>query len=233
MKKFFITGGNGALGRVLVQHLSKSHTVYAPSSTECNILDLKQLTNTISKFSPHYIIHLAAFVDTFGCEQDVEKAIDVNIIGTINMVKASSLISSKFTYISSEYVFWGSKGNYTTKDKLDPINVYGKTKASSEYIVSILQNYQIIRVPFIKETYPKVFIDQYYSRYFLDEVAPQIEFNILNNQNNIVHISPERKSLYKTYVDKGFNPTPIKTPKSYRNIIPKDTSLINNSLKNE
>ena len=94
MKKFFITGGSGALGKVLVQHLSKSHTVYAPSSVECNIEDLEKLTNTISEFSPHYIIHLAAFVDTFGCEQDIEKAINVNVIGTINMVKASSLISS-------------------------------------------------------------------------------------------------------------------------------------------
>jgi dTDP-4-dehydrorhamnose reductase len=230
MKRFFITGGSGALGKVLVNHLSKSHTVLAPTSKECNILNLDHLKTTINSFTPDVILHLAAFVDTFGCENDIEKAINTNIIGTINVVKSTPPLC-KVIYISSEYVFRGDKGNYTVQDKLNPINVYGKTKASSEYIVSILDNYQIIRVPFIKEVYPKVFTDQYCSRYFLDEVAPQIEFNILHNNNNIIHISPERKSLYQTYIDKGFTPTPIKTPLNYQKLIPRDTSLINNSLK--
>ena len=43
-----------------------------------------------------------------------------------------------------------------------------KPNTASEYIVSILLDYQIIRVPFIRQVYPKVFINQYCSRYFLD-----------------------------------------------------------------
>lgn len=230
MKKIFITGGNGALGKKLVNYVSPNYEVLSPTSDECNILDLNKLTNTIKNFNPDIVIHLAAFVDTFGCEKDVEKAIDINIIGTINIVKACLNINCKFIYLSSEYVFSGEKGNYTIDDKPDPINVYGKTKSSAEYIVSILPQYQIIRAPFIRTTYPKVFINQYCSRYFLDEVVEKIVYNILNNPKNLIHISSERMSLYELYLKKGLKVEPILIPQNQETIIPKDTSLINNSI---
>lgn len=230
MKNIFITGGHGALGKVLTQHLSKFYNVCSLPSAECDITNYTQLKNAINTFNPDVVIHLAAFVDTFGCEQNKHKAIDVNIGGTINLTKILLSTQCKLVYISSEYVFKGDKGNYSVNDKLDPINVYGKTKASAEYIVSILNSYQIIRIPFIKELYPLVFTDQYCSRYFLDDVPSLIEFNILNNPNNLIHISPPRKSLYQTYIDKGHKPKPITTPLEYQKVIPRDTSLINNSI---
>ena len=230
MKKIFITGGNGVLGKKLINHLLPNYKVLSPSSKDCNILNLNDLTNLINQFQPDVVIHLAAFVDTFGCEDNIEKAIDVNVIGTLNIVKACLNINCKFVYISSEYVFSGNKGNYTVEDRLDPINVYGKTKSSAEYITSILPNYQIIRAPFIKKTYPKAFSDQYCSRYFLDEVIEKITYNIFNNSQNLVHISSERMSLYNLYVKNGIQVESTTIPTHQSKIIPKDTSLINNSI---
>lgn len=233
MIKVFITGGSGALGKVLIEHLSndkESYNILAPSSKECDILNLENLKSTIKKYSPDVIIHLAAFVDTFGCENNIKKAIDVNIEGTINMVKACSKINCKFVYVSSEYVFSGKKGNYTTLDYLDPVNVYGKTKAASEYIVSILPNYQIIRAPFIREVYPKVFTDQHCSRYFIDEIVPKIIKNIFYNNDNIIHIASKRTSLYDLYLKKGIKAEPILMSEEQKKTLPKDTSLINNSI---
>lgn len=230
MKKVFITGGNGVLGSKLIEKISSYFTVFAPNKEECDVRNLHSITTNVSTINPDVVIHLAAFVDTFGCESDKEKAIDINIIGTINMVKACLETKCKFVYLSSEYVFDGNKGNYTVDDKPDPINVYGKTKASSEYIVSILPNYQIIRAPFIRKVYPKVFNDQYCSRYFLDEVVEKIINNIINNDDKLIHISSERASLYETYIKKGIDVQPIKMTEEYLKIIPRDTSLINNSI---
>jgi dTDP-4-dehydrorhamnose reductase len=229
-KKIFITGGNGVLGKKLVNYLSPNYKVLSPSSKDCDILNLNNLTNTINHFQPDVVIHLASFVDTFGCEENIEKAININVIGTLNIVKACLNISCKFVYISSEYVFSGNKGNYTVEDRLDPINVYGKTKSSAEYITSILPNYQIIRAPFIRKTYPKAFSDQYCSRYFLDEAVEKITYNIFNNSQNLVHISSERISLYDLYVKNGIQAESITIPTNQSKIIPKDTSLINNSI---
>jgi dTDP-4-dehydrorhamnose reductase len=127
-------------------------------------------------------------------------------------------------------VFSGDKGNYSINDRLDPINVYGKTKAAAEYVVSVLSDYQIIRAPFIRQIYPKVFTDQYCSRYFLDEIVEKIVNNIINNKEKIVHISSGRMSLYDLYLKKGIEVEPITMSKEQQKTLPKDTSLINNSI---
>ena len=228
--KIFVTGGNGHLGKVLVDYLKKDHDILAPNSKECNILNTSTLFKIIKDFNPDIVIHLAAFVDTFGCEEEIEKALDINVIGTTNIVKACLNLDCKFIYISSEYVFRGDKGNYTIDDKLDPINVYGKTKSAAEYIVSVLPNYQIIRAPFIRQIYSKVFTDQYCSRYFLSEVIEKISNNIFNNPSKLIHIASERMSLYELYIKHGIKAEPITLPEEQIDIIPKDTSLINNSI---
>lgn len=228
--KIFVTGGSGHLGKVLVDYLQKDHDVLAPSSTNCNILDTFNLKKIIHDFQPDIVIHLAAYVDTFGCEENIEKALDVNVLGTLNLVEACLGLDCKFTYVSSEYVFGGDKGNYTVEDRLDPINIYGKTKAAAEYIVSVLPNYQIIRAPFIKQTYSEVFTDQYCSRHFLDDLCEKLVRNIFVNEDNIVHIATERASLYEIYQNKGIDAKPITLGKKYYGVIPFDTSLIDNSL---
>ena len=228
--KIFITGGSGNLGKELKKIIPDTYQVYSPTQNECNILSPSDLKHYIKTYSPDIVLHLAAFVDTVGCEENIEKAIDTNIIGTINLVKSCLDIKCKFIYVSSEYVFKGDKGNYSVNDKQNPINVYGKTKSASEYIVSILSNYQIIRAPFIKTKYPKVYTNQYCSRYFIEDVAERIFDNIINNNDKIIHIANEKKSLYDHYLDRGLNPHPIEIPKNMEHITPKDTSLINNSI---
>lgn len=230
MSKIFITGGKGILGSKLVVSLLSNHDVHAPDKKDCDVTNLEEVKNVIHQYQPDIVIHAAAYVDTFGCEKDIYSAINTNIIGTINLVKSVLELSCKFVYISSEYVFGGDKGYYTIEDRLDPKNIYGKTKASSEYIVSILDNHQIIRAPFIRKVYPKVFTDQYCSRYFLDEAVERIIYNIINNNDKIVHIATERMSLYDLYINKGIQVDPITMDEQILQVLPKDTSLINNSI---
>ena len=207
------------------------HFGIKPRSSDLNILDEKSILNYLDLIeTPDCIIHLAAFVDTFGCENDIKKALDINVIGTTNVVKACLNLDCKLVYVSSEYVFSGNKGNYTIDDRLDPINVYGKTKAAAEYIASTAPNYQIIRAPFIRQIYPKVFTDQYCSRYFLKDAVGKIINNIFKNEEKIVHISSERMSLYDLYIKNGITAEPITMSKEQKKTLPKDTSLINNSI---
>jgi dTDP-4-dehydrorhamnose reductase len=228
--KIFVTGGSGNLGKELINVIPSNYEVISPTRQECDLLDSNVINKLINFHKPNLVIHLAAFVDTLGCELDINRAIDNNIIGTINIVRSCLELNCKFVYVSSEYIFEGNKGNYTVDDRPNPINVYGKTKASAEYIVSILPNYQIIRAPFIKVKYPKVYTNQYCSSYFIEVVIKRIFDNILNNPNKIVHIANTRKSLYEHYLSKNLNPDPIPIPNELLHITPIDTSLIDNSI---
>jgi len=228
MVNVLITGGSGALGTALLEKIPKEWNVYAPGSAICDITDYDTVLTVIQEFKPSIIIHAAAFVDTFGCEQDKAYAIHVNVVGTANLVKASVGLDCKFVYISSEYVFGGERGFYTVEDRLNPKNVYGKTKAASEYIVSTLPNYQIVRAPFVRKIYAKAFTDQYSSKYFLKEAAMRIIKNIQHSNTPILHIASERLSLYDLYRSHGYEVEPMQRGVDQLRALPTDTSLISN-----
>lgn len=225
-----ITGGNGLLATELTSYCEENSIVlHAPDKYLCDITNEKSIQNVIDIINPNIMIHAAAYVDTIGCENNIKKAIDINTLGTINLVKCCLNTNIKVCYISTEYVFSGNKGEYSIDDRLDPINIYGKTKAASEYIISTLNNYQIIRVPFIRKLHKNVFGDQYCSRYFLNEIPEKILNNILYNNDKIVHISRNKMKLCDIYKSDNHDINIINIPDEIKHIIPKDTSLINTS----
>ena len=60
MKKIFITGGNGFLGKFLINFLKrKGYKIKSPSSKECDLFDDRSLKKYKQKYD--YIFHLAAW----------------------------------------------------------------------------------------------------------------------------------------------------------------------------
>ena len=53
---------------------------------------------------------------------------------------------------------------------------------------------------------------------------------VINNNDKIVHIATERMSLYDLYINKGIQVDPITMDEQILQVLPKDTSLINNSI---
>jgi len=99
--KIFVTGGSGNLGKELINVIPSNYEVISPTRQECDLLDSNVINKLINFHKPNLVIHLAAFVDTLGCELDINKAIDNNIIGTINIVRSCLELNCKFVYVSS------------------------------------------------------------------------------------------------------------------------------------
>ena len=87
MKKIIITGGEGRFAKTLKKNFIGKN-IYYLSKKEFNILNFKSMENMIKKIKPKIIIHLAALSSPTSVHNDnISKSIDINIIGTCNLVK--------------------------------------------------------------------------------------------------------------------------------------------------
>ena len=141
-----VTGGQGRFAKVLKKN-NKFLNLYFASKKECNILNIKSLEKIIKKLKPKIILHCAGLSRPMEIHQkNIEKSIDLNIVGTANVVKVCKKNNIKIIYFSTGYVYEGKKGNYSEKDPVKPFNNYGLSKLGGECAVLMYKNSLILRI---------------------------------------------------------------------------------------
>jgi len=104
-KKIVITGGEGRFAQVLKRDNKKLDILY-PSKKELNILNINSINRYLKKNKPKYLIHAAALSRPMNIhDRQISKSIDLNIIGTANIVKVCSELKIKLIYFSTGYVY--------------------------------------------------------------------------------------------------------------------------------
>ena len=125
-KNIIITGGSGRFGEIL-KKVKLKHKVFFPNKNELNILKLRSIEKYLKNKKADILIHLAGLSRPMDLhKKNIEKSIDLNIIGTANVTKACSRNKVKLVYFSTNYVYPGIKGNYSERDAL-PVNNYART----------------------------------------------------------------------------------------------------------
>jgi len=145
--KILVTGADGMLGSAVVKELADAFPLIVSTIKDLDITDEKKVNQVIADYKPWIIIHTAAFTDVDGCEDAPELAYKVNALGAKNIAFALSQTGSTLIYISTDYIFDGSKDRpYREDDEVNPISVYGKTKLEGErFVASLVNNFIIIR----------------------------------------------------------------------------------------
>ncbi len=135
--KILVTGANGMLGQDLVPILEKENFDIIPTDLHnLDITDEEAVKNFIDETKPDFIIHAAAYTDVDGAESNPEKALLINEKGTENLSKYCALADIPMLYISTDYVFDGTKNApYLPNDTTNPINVYGLSKLKGEEVL--------------------------------------------------------------------------------------------------
>ena len=150
--RYLITGVKGQLGYDLTRELDeRGETDYlAVDIAEMDITDKDQVMKVITEYRPDVIFHCAAYTAVDKAEQDVETCYKVNVEGTKNITDASLAVGAKLVYLSTDYVFDGTKeGYYTEEDQVNPQSVYGKTKQLGEEEVKRNPNHFIGRISWV------------------------------------------------------------------------------------
>ena len=144
--KILVTGSKGKFVSVLKAN-NKILNYYFASKKKCNILDIRSIEKIVRKIKPKIILHCAALSRPMSIHaKNINKSIDLNIIGTSNVVKICSKYNIKLVYFSTGYVYEGKKGNYSEKDPVKPFNNYGLSKLGGECAVAMYKNSLILRI---------------------------------------------------------------------------------------
>jgi dTDP-4-dehydrorhamnose reductase len=195
-KKIIVTGGDGRFAKILKNTQPGLNFIF-PTKAQLNITKISSIENYIKKHKPRYLIHCAALSRPMNIhDKNISKSIDINIIGTANIVKACSDFNVKLIYFSTGYVYPGLKGNYKETDGVLPINNYAWSKLGGECSVAMYKNSLILRItmcekPFIHK---KAFYDIETNFIYQEDVAKIIPKII--DETGIINIGGKTQSVY-------------------------------------
>jgi len=195
--KIVVTGGSGRFAQSLKKIKSKYNFIY-PSTKSLNIINLNSIKKFLKKEKPSSVLHLAALSRPMvQHDKNISKSINLNIIGTANLVNICSELKIKLIYFSTSYVYPGEKGNYKEHDTLLPWNNYAWSKLGGECAVQMYKNSLILRVsmtekPFIHK---KAFANVKMNFLFHEELA-KILVKIIDKKG-IINVGGAAQTVYK------------------------------------
>ena len=228
--KIVITGGQGRFANTLKKSTLKLNLNY-PNKRQLNVLSTFSIKKYLKKYKPKYLIHCAALSRPMDIhDKNISKSIDLNIIGTSNIVKICSQLNIKLIYFSTGYVYPGIKGNYKETDPVLPINNYAWSKLGGECAVAMYKNSLILRITMCEKPFlhKKAFHDietNFMYHQDLVKVLPKIldKFGVINVGGKIQTVyqfaKSSNKNIKKISGKKLFPPKPSMNISKLKKII--------------
>ena len=162
MNNILVTGSTGQSGSDVVKELLKrGYSTLSPNRSELNLCSEDNIRNYILNSNCEAIVHCAAYTQVDKAEDEKDLCIKINATATKHIAKCAKILDIPMIYISTDYVFDGTKdGKYTENDETNPINIYGESKLAGEkYVQEILDKYYIVRTSWVFNINGKNFIE--------------------------------------------------------------------------
>lgn len=152
-KVIAVTGASGMLGAEVIRQLRTigGYKTVALTQEKMDITDVLEVKKVLGELRPHALIHCAAFTQVDTAEKEPQTCNMVNAEGTKNLAFFCRELNIDLIYISTDYVFDGTKGApYLESDPTVPINTYGRSKELGEkYVAGLCERYKIVRTSWL------------------------------------------------------------------------------------
>lgn len=194
-KKIIVTGGNGRFAEELKKINCRYNFIFRDKK-QLNILSISSIKKNLKIYKPESVIHLAALSRPMSIhDTKINKSIDLNIIGTANLVKSCSEENIKIIFFSTSYVYPGKKGNYKENDALLPWNNYGWSKLGAESSVQMYKNSLIIRACMTEKPFIHKFaFSNVKSNFIFHEDFAKIFIKLINKKG-IINIGGKKRDI--------------------------------------
>ncbi len=155
-----ITGGTGLLGLHWAQAckdtapvtLALHQRTSVPSGVAALPLDLgdpKALDSAFQASKAKLVIHTAGLTSVELCEAEPERAHHENTYIAGQVAAAAARHGAQMVHISTDHLFSDRETLYTESDPVDPINIYGRTKAAAEeHVLTACKDALVLRTNF-------------------------------------------------------------------------------------
>jgi dTDP-4-dehydrorhamnose reductase len=156
-----VIGQSGQLAWELAQLSDKETKIICLGRDLIDIFCGRSITNALLKHQAHAVINASAYTAVDKAESDKENAHKINTVAVENIAKACKDLSLHLVHISTDFVFNGDKGSpYLTDDPIEPLGVYGASKAQGELAIrdTIPQQSCIIRTSWVYSTHGNNFV---------------------------------------------------------------------------
>ena len=146
MDTLLVVGGSGLLGGKVcaaareTYHVVGTHRGTPPTIERVRFVELhKERVDEgmalVRKLKPAAVVDTAAMHNVDRCEEERDLAWQVNAGSTGALARVAQDIGARYVFVSTDFVFDGTKGPYREEDVARPVNYYGETKLAGEHAV--------------------------------------------------------------------------------------------------
>jgi len=223
-KKILITGKSSRFCKFLKNDLKKFNTIFT-SKKMFDVCNYNKMKNFIKNKNIKYLIHVAGLSRPMDIhDKKINLSIDLNIIGTANIVKLCHEFKIKLIYFSTNYVYPGTRGNYKETDPLLPINNYAWSKLGGEASVQLYKNSLILRLcmtdfPFVHKKAIKGATTSFIFNKYVSKIIP-----FLLDEKGILNVGGKTRNIFdfaKKFSENKIDPIAYKKIKNF----PKNSSI--------
>jgi dTDP-4-dehydrorhamnose reductase len=133
MIRVIVSGKSGQVVSALREMREPGVTIIPVGRPEMDLTDARSVARTIETARPDLVVSAAAFTAVDKAEREADLAFAVNGGGAEAVAVTAARLGVPLIHLSTDYVFGGTKsGPYVESDPINPVSVYGASKAAGE-----------------------------------------------------------------------------------------------------
>ena len=148
--KVLLTGREGQLGTALQASLPEGVTLIATGRSELNLADAAACRQAVLTHHPDWVLNAGAYTAVDRAESEADRAMAINAGAPQAFAEALRDTGGRLLQVSTDFVFNGAQGSpYRPDQALDPLGVYGATKAAGETAALALPGARVLRTSWV------------------------------------------------------------------------------------